>query len=198
MRFSIIPAVLFIVFSTAASGTQIVLDDMDHALPIDTPAFASPEGPCLADLLTIDSSVSIFYSYAREVEISKRFEDRGKQSTLLVPTNKAVMALARKPHQDPPHVDEGVIISEQEYDAHSKRNVERWIAAHIIPESPIDLTSQSYETLLKGKQVKFRTTSPDANPHWSTVTIDDDIHIVAEKKACNGVIYVIDGTVKIA
>lgn len=54
--------------------------------------------PSLADLLTIESSASIFYSYARELELSKLFNEEGKEKmTLLVPTNKAVQALARKP-----------------------------------------------------------------------------------------------------
>lgn len=53
--------------------------------------------PTLADLLTIESSASIFFSYARELEMSKMFADTSAKITLLVPTNKAVMALARKP-----------------------------------------------------------------------------------------------------
>ena len=62
--------------------------------------------PTLADLLTIGPSASIFYSYARELALSELFSTppqvlddvTGKGGlTLLVPTNKAVMALARKP-----------------------------------------------------------------------------------------------------
>lgn len=53
--------------------------------------------PTLADLLTIEPSASIFYTYARELELSKTFADTSPHLTLLVPTNKAVMALARKP-----------------------------------------------------------------------------------------------------
>ncbi len=53
--------------------------------------------PLLNDLLTIESSASIFYSYARELELSKMLEDENARLTVLVPTNKAVMALARKP-----------------------------------------------------------------------------------------------------
>ena len=53
--------------------------------------------PTLADLLTIESSASIFYSYARELELGETFADVDSVNTLLVPTNKAVMALARKP-----------------------------------------------------------------------------------------------------
>lgn len=53
--------------------------------------------PSLADLLTIESSVSIFFSYARETEFSARFSDEGAKTTVLAPKNKAVIALARKP-----------------------------------------------------------------------------------------------------
>ena len=59
--------------------------------PLTTPM------PSLADLLTIEPSASIFYSYAREIELSRLFGDLNGNNTLLVPTNKAVMALSRKP-----------------------------------------------------------------------------------------------------
>jgi hypothetical protein len=38
--------------------------------------------PTLADLLTIESSTSIFYSYAREIELSAIFADDRVKSTL--------------------------------------------------------------------------------------------------------------------
>jgi uncharacterized surface protein with fasciclin (FAS1) repeats len=53
--------------------------------------------PSLADLLTIESSASIFYTYARETELSSKLTDEHSRLTIFVPTNKAVMALARKP-----------------------------------------------------------------------------------------------------
>lgn len=53
--------------------------------------------PSLADLLTIEPSASIFFSYARELQMSNIFSEENAGITLLVPTNKAVMALARKP-----------------------------------------------------------------------------------------------------
>jgi uncharacterized surface protein with fasciclin (FAS1) repeats len=59
--------------------------------------------PSLADLLTIDSSASIFYTYARETELSSRLTDENSRLTVFVPTNKAVMALARKPCVLGPH-----------------------------------------------------------------------------------------------
>ena len=53
--------------------------------------------PTVADLLTIEPSASIFYSYARELELSTQFGEVATRNTIFVPTNKAVMALARKP-----------------------------------------------------------------------------------------------------
>lgn len=53
--------------------------------------------PTLADLLTIEPSASIFYSYARELELSSIFYDLCAEVSLFVPTNKAIMALSRKP-----------------------------------------------------------------------------------------------------
>ena len=53
--------------------------------------------PTLADLLTIERSASIFFSYARETSLNGLFSDETAMNTILVPTNKAVMALAKKP-----------------------------------------------------------------------------------------------------
>ncbi|PCH34276.1 hypothetical protein WOLCODRAFT_62726 [Wolfiporia cocos MD-104 SS10] len=163
-----------------------------------------PRTPSLADQLTIEPRASIFFSYARETELSARFgaEGAGVNSTLLVPTNRAVMALARKPfvsHEGPAPIKEGVILPEQEYDALSKANVERWVSAHIIPQSPISLLSPSiHETLLTGKSVTFtQSEEDDSQPEWSRVLMDGDVRIIGSKEASNGVMYIIDGTVKI-
>ena len=74
-------------------------------VPLNDPAAMSDEytpqlaqgGPSLADLLTITPSVSIFYSYARELHLSAMFADPSRQLTLFAPTNKAVVSLPRKP-----------------------------------------------------------------------------------------------------
>ena len=68
--------------------------------PTEVSADYTPEKhakPTLADLLTIERSASIFYTYARETELSSKFTDENSRLTLFVPTNKAVMALSRKP-----------------------------------------------------------------------------------------------------
>ncbi|PFH46049.1 hypothetical protein AMATHDRAFT_77840 [Amanita thiersii Skay4041] len=154
--------------------------------------------PSLTDLLTVEQSASIFYSYARELELSKLFSDNSAKITIFAPTNKAVMALARKPHQDPVMADDGISISEEEYERMSKRNVERWVSAHIVPESPIDLDSTSpYQTLLERKEISFKPVSKSngQGPVWSRVTLENGIKILRMKEASNGVIYVIDGAI---
>jgi hypothetical protein len=77
----------------AAAADQIVLPNT----PMHDNQPASNVRPTLFDLLTIESGSSIFFSYARELELSRLFVDADAKLTLLVPTNKAVMALARKP-----------------------------------------------------------------------------------------------------
>ncbi|KAH0837760.1 hypothetical protein J3R83DRAFT_5938 [Lanmaoa asiatica] len=162
--------------------------------------------PSLTDLLTIESSASIYFSYARETELSKEFSIVDNQLTLLVPTNKAVMALSRKPGningkcrmicmtiidiRGPVSVESEIDMSEQQFDEQSRHNVERWVAAHIIPMPQV-----TYNTLLDGKSVTFTPVSGGKNsPDWSRVTLEDGVHIIEMKEGENGVIYMIDGT----
>ncbi|KAJ7460942.1 hypothetical protein B0H11DRAFT_158171 [Mycena galericulata] len=173
-----------------AQGEQIVMNE---------PIVQQSTLPTLADLLTIESKTSIFYSYARELTLSNMFSDSDAAPiTLLAPTNKAVMALARKPHQGPASapVDTGIIVTDEELDAQSKENVEHWVSAHIIPQSPITF-DDSYPTLLEGKTITFTLSKKaDANaPDWSRAVFEGNIHIIGKREASNGVLYLIDGTV---
>lgn len=123
-----------------------------HGVFSEQVIMSSPQTPTLFDLLTIESTTSIFFSYARETEISQLLVDTSTKNTLLVPTNRAVMALARKPyvfnlglswhraknnarpsHQDASPVDNNIEMTEQELDERSKDNVLRWVSVHIIP-----------------------------------------------------------------
>ena len=51
----------------------------------------------LSDVLTIQSASSIFFSYARDTKVGELLHEKGSEMTVFAPTNKAVMALARKP-----------------------------------------------------------------------------------------------------
>jgi hypothetical protein len=97
MKFSatyIIPLIsLTLGIYAAAAADQIVFPNT----PMDDSRPTSNVGTTLFDILTIESGSSIFFSYARELQLSRLFVDVDANLTLLVPTNKAVMALARKP-----------------------------------------------------------------------------------------------------
>jgi hypothetical protein len=145
----------FLRLISCAALSFIVSAQMDQ-IPLTPPVILqSHSRPTLADLLTVDSSLSLFYSYARELQLSAIFSDTSSNSTLLAPTNKAVMALARKPyifpilffpilrlakrslfrHQNPsssPSLPNDATISENEFDQRSRQNVLRWVSAHII------------------------------------------------------------------
>ncbi|KZT43863.1 hypothetical protein SISSUDRAFT_1057392 [Sistotremastrum suecicum HHB10207 ss-3] len=161
-------------------------------------AYDNSNDVTLADILTIERSASIFYSYARETDISLQLVDESRSLTIFAPTNRAVVALPRKPHQGPPDVVVSPEISEQQLDEMSKSHVEKWITAHIIPQS-VDLSSgQSYDTLLPGTSISFcavKTASKD-EPEWKQYTICPDIPILSVKQASNGVLYLIDGTIE--
>lgn len=51
----------------------------------------------LADFLTIEPSASIFYDYARGTSLGNNLSDKCSAITVLVPSNEAVMKLAKKP-----------------------------------------------------------------------------------------------------
>lgn len=144
------------VFASPGKADQTIFSP-PHTPETDSLAdLVRPAGnlPTLADLLTLEGRASIFYSYARETDMSARFvraEGEGEGTTVFVPTNKAVQALARKPyvllssllftgyrylcmflfilfcrHEDP----EGTAVTSTDA---SQYNVQRWVGAHIIP-----------------------------------------------------------------
>ncbi|EJC98626.1 uncharacterized protein FOMMEDRAFT_95640 [Fomitiporia mediterranea MF3/22] len=151
----------------------------------------------LSDILTVQTSASIFYSYARETHVGELLKREDARITVFAPTNKAVIALPRKPHQGPAPVDDGIVISEEEFDARSRENVERWISAHIVPQTITSLSpSSKHETLLEGITVTVSAKSDAADsdkPDWQQVVLNDKISVVGKHEAANGVLYLVDG-----
>ncbi|KAI0800607.1 hypothetical protein C8Q74DRAFT_1214484 [Fomes fomentarius] len=199
MRLQLLSLLVLPLLAWASTDEQMVLPSTQDGRSEEPFVPVTYSGkPSLADLLTIETSSSIFYSYAREVEISKLFSDPNARSTVLVPSNKAVIALPRKPHEGTKPVDDGVVLSEVEFDSLSKENVERWVSAHIVPKYPISLSLDGeYETLLAEKNVTF-TIIDDGDkdaPEWSRVLLDGSVRLTGVKEASNGVLYILDGTI---
>ncbi|KAF9055735.1 hypothetical protein BJ165DRAFT_1521715 [Panaeolus papilionaceus] len=180
--------------AAASQDNQIPIAGQVHDshgyVPLTTPK------PTLADLLTIDSSASIFYSYARELELSSMLSDKDRKVTIFVPTNKAVINMHRKPHQEP---DRGIEIelTQEQVDRRAKRNVERWVSAHVVPEYPLAFDSTPHRTLHQTMKLTFKpiSKSNDQDPTWQTVTLNGGIKILAKKEALNGDLYLIDGAI---
>ncbi|KAL5640079.1 hypothetical protein ACGC1H_007393 [Rhizoctonia solani] len=89
----------------------------------------------LADLLTLQQSSSIVYDYLRGIpDVVDRLEDTSGNvmSTVFVPKNSAVVMLPRKPYLGPV-ADQIEILSGRDYDERSRKNIARWISAHVAP-----------------------------------------------------------------
>jgi hypothetical protein len=96
-------------------------------------------------------------------------------------------------------------LPEEAFDIESKRNVLRWVSAHMIPvrnltlickdlqlnyfqckSYPISFNSQRYDTLLPGKSVQFTVVgkSEPNEPEWKRVEIDNRLHVIDSKEVC--------------
>ncbi|KAG8905394.1 hypothetical protein FRB99_009007 [Tulasnella sp. 403] len=171
--------------------------------PPDDSFVRNTNAPTLYDTLILERSTSIFFDYLRECsELSQRTSDTGVKSTLLVPTNKAVMALGWKPHQGSPshrQIAEGggdVEITEEM----GRANVERWISAHVLPTPDIDFEiSSDQPTLLADKSIVIhKTRTGEKEEPWRNYAISQNggyINLTRRIEAENGVLYVIDGAI---
>jgi hypothetical protein len=84
---------IIISINTVIATDQIVIPNV--LMDADRPT--SHGQPTLFDLLTVEPNTSIFFSYVREIELVRLFMNADSNVTVLVPTNKAVMALEKKP-----------------------------------------------------------------------------------------------------
>jgi hypothetical protein len=108
----------------------------------DSPSTSKPadsDTVVLSDVLGRDRSINIFAGFTRDfATVTERFEDSSLNTTILAPVNSAIMALPRKPWEDPedydrlgPNAYEGDDGAER---AH--RNVRKFVEAHVVPASP--------------------------------------------------------------
>lgn len=95
-KFSSLLAGLSIMQPQTDAQTDAASVQMPQIVP-GQPDFTADGGLLLSDLLTRENSLSIFYSYARETTAGRLLETEGAGVTVFAPTNKAVMALPRKP-----------------------------------------------------------------------------------------------------
>lgn len=111
--------------------------------PTPTPSPAEGEDSSssviLSDVLGSDRSINVFAGFTRDfATISQRLEDSGTNTTILAPINSAIMALPRKPWEDPKDYDNlGAEAYEGEQgEARAHGNIRRFVEAHVVPVSP--------------------------------------------------------------
>jgi len=93
----------------------------------------------ISDALPHTRTISIFAGLTRDiVSIASRFDNVEKNTTVLAPSNGAMMALPRKPWEDP---EEYKALGQKAYEgddgeARAKENTLRFVQAHVVPRSP--------------------------------------------------------------
>lgn len=97
---------------------------------------------------------------------AKRLESKLKSSTVLVPIDKAILALEKKPHQSPGETPEDAAF--------------KFISAHIIDGTPREGT---LPTLLPNFSVEF-VKDGSAKGGWRIRP--GDVEVLAEKDGVNG------------
>jgi hypothetical protein len=108
-------------------------DDLVHSTPADA------DTVILSDVLGKDRSINIFAGFTRDfASISQRFEDSSSNTTILAPINSAIMALPRKPWEDPDDYNNlGADAYEGEKgEERAQKNMRRFVEAHVVPVSP--------------------------------------------------------------
>ena len=110
--------------------------------PSDSPSTSTPadsDTVILSDVLGRDRSINIFAGFTRDfANISQRFEDSSLNTTILAPVNSAIMALPRKPWEDPEDYDN---LGPEAYEGdqgeeRAQRNMRKFVEAHVVPVSP--------------------------------------------------------------
>lgn len=118
----------------------------------------------LADLLTSSRQASIAYDYIRDSPAiaALLIAPKPHYTTLLIPTNSAIMALARKPHQGPAPVVGGEIRDlggegEKEHEELCRAYLERWVKLHVVPGRVGEEKKEGkeYDTMVEGRKVSF-------------------------------------------
>jgi hypothetical protein len=147
MRFSSILYCLLsaalITSSSASVNQKPVMDNLGPALPPDnpdSPPFNEPTGEIiLTDVLGRDRSINVFAGFTRDItDVDQRLGDSNLNTTVLAPLNSAIMALPRKPWEDPQdYAKLGAEAYEgSEGEGRAQRNLRRFVEAHVVPVSP--------------------------------------------------------------
>ncbi|GAA5958727.1 hypothetical protein JCM3765_006018 [Sporobolomyces pararoseus] len=191
-------AILITLASLLPIGIASTVPSVQH--PFEMKSSSSSSSPSLTDLLTRSKNSRIFYDYLRDSSsVSTRLANPLESTTILAPVNSAIIALERRPHQGPPepaggHV-EGYAGSREDEQARADY-LEKWIKRHLISgKVDLEVESKEYETLQGGDKVTFVRNQKDGQTGYRVMP--GDVEVVEIEQASNGVIFYLQGTLKL-
>ncbi|KAI1349339.1 hypothetical protein F5Y01DRAFT_289778 [Xylaria sp. FL0043] len=121
-----------------APDTQIPLDPVAMSKDQQQHTLSQPS-VLISDVMGRDRSANVFAGFARDVEaVARRLDDSASNSTVLAPLNSAIDKLPGKPWEDPNEYNAlGATAYEgDEGQERARRNIRRFVQAHVVPLSP--------------------------------------------------------------
>ncbi|KAL3478985.1 hypothetical protein BJX99DRAFT_223359 [Aspergillus californicus] len=110
------------------------------APPSKGPSAQSASDPIISDVLPKARGINVFASLTRQFEsVEGRLNDPSQNVTVLAPRNSAIQELPHKPWENPADYEKFGDMQAYEGDEgqnRARRNLERFVSAHIILESP--------------------------------------------------------------
>ncbi|KAJ5675095.1 uncharacterized protein N7477_005029 [Penicillium maclennaniae] len=147
-------------------------------------------GPIISDVLPKTKGINIFAQLTRDFEpIAARLNDPSKNMTVLAPRNSAIQGLPRKPWESPEDYSKfGEVDAYEGQDGQdrAKRNLQKFVEAHLIPASPWR-NGEEVETL-GGKKLRWEKKGDKILP--GNIEVDS----VAEKVS-NGEVWVLNDVI---
>ncbi|KAL4957380.1 FAS1 domain-containing protein [Aspergillus filifer] len=161
--------------------------------PLRGEAMASSNNdPIISDVLPKTRGINIFASLTRQFEsVESRLNDASQNVTVLAPRNNAIQDLPRKPWENPSDFEQFGEMKAYEGDEgqdRAKRNLERFVFAHVVTQSPWK-EGEEAETL-GGDKLKWRKDGDKIFIEPSGVQVDSIVEQVA-----NGEVWVLNGVI---
>ncbi|KAB8238514.1 hypothetical protein BDV23DRAFT_162589 [Aspergillus alliaceus] len=150
------------------------------------------DGLVISDVLPKNRGINIFASLTRDFEpIESLFNDATKNLTVLAPRNSAVQGLPRKPWENPDDYEqfgEANAYEGEDGQDRAKRNLKRFVEAHIVPKSPWN-KGDEVETL-GGDRLKWTKDGDKIFIQPGNIEVDS----IAEQVS-NGEVWILNGVI---
>ncbi|KAL4814131.1 FAS1 domain-containing protein [Aspergillus spinulosporus] len=149
-------------------------------------------GPTISDVLPKTRGINIYASLTRQFEtVESRLKDQTQNVTVLAPRNSAIQDLPHKPWENPEDYEKFGEMNAYEGDEgqdRAKRNLERFVSAHVVAQSPWK-EGEEAETL-GGEKLSWRKDGDRIYIEPRGIRVDN----IAEQ-VTNGEVWVIDGVI---